>query len=295
VYYIFGYGVLNASVKSNPKRSIVYKNLCNRFIPSENIYIDLLENEKSERKDLHKIYARAEEIRNDDKDAFIMILILNRHTLGSTESFKKLWKKIVIEKKLNLLIVDDTQESGCDYYSSTDFSLIRKSENEIKEILKTLQKAKFERVSDKTGRKAATITDRFVTAYWAFQEFKVTPEEAIEYANVSKTTFYSLCKKYEASENYESDLQKHWDVVADLPRRGSVPSEMVKVIFDVESRGIDIEEALKSHKIEIPVIDYERYFKAYNTKRKTKVYEEALYIPDYFKTINPYKDNAVVN
>ncbi|PEU33225.1 DNA recombinase, partial [Bacillus pseudomycoides] len=47
------------------------------------------------------------------------------------------------------------------------------------------------------GRPKTEITDEFITAYNAWKTGAISAVEAMKQANLSKTTFYRLVKKYE--------------------------------------------------------------------------------------------------
>lgn len=285
---VYGYGYLNKSTKSvaTINRSSLYRNLKGRFIPAENIYIDLLLNEKDERIELNQLLNRM--------SCSDTLLILNKHALGDTPQFKRWWREIVIKRGLKLLIVDDQAESGVDFYSSTDFSLERKSDEEIREIEESLKHARFERLTQGRGRRFVEIGELFKDAYWAFQEFKVTPEEACQYANISRASFYNISKRYEQSEDYPKELSEHFDMVKDLPKRGTLPKGIERVIFEVEhKKNIEktsdaIREACQKYGVEIADKDYIRYREALSPRISPKMLEKERHVDNYFAKLNKF-------
>lgn len=274
---IYGYGYVTKSTQ-NILRSTAYKSLRARFIPKENIYIDVLSSDDSRAK-LKELIARAN---NGDT-----IVILNRRTLGNTNEFRKWWNELTFGyKKINLLIIDDDLPDGVDYYSTTNFSFQRYDDKAIKERWEKLQKDTFERTTSKVGRKVAKINDVFLDAYWAYQAFYITIEEAYAYAGISKQTFYTLCKTYEVTHEYKEALLSHCEL-HEYPKRGGITTEVEKLLFAVEHRGMSIREACKE--LDIPELlpeEYHRYFLAKVGGRKVQFdMEKQHHINNYFQSM----------
>lgn len=271
---VYGYGYVN-SRKTNITRSSAYQSLKGKFIPKENIYIEIIENGSKEKPVLKMLLKK---MSKED-----VIVILNKRTLGETPDFKKWWEEIVIRRELNLLIVDDMSETKTDEYSTTDYSFIRKSDIEIAELKEKLKTAKFERTTTELGRKKAVITPLFVESYWAFQCFKVTPEEAYQHAGVSKPTFYKLCREYEQSSDYKTEYQQYASALKDLPKRGGLNKKQIYLLMKVEQQGLTFEQACKELDLKISPEEYPRYWLAHKVGRRTQSYEAANYQPNYFQ------------
>lgn len=272
---IYGYGYVTKPTQ-NILRSTVYKSLRGRFIPQENIYIDVLLSDDSRAK-LKELIGRAH---TGDT-----IVILNRRTLGNTNEFRKWWQELTFGyPKINLLIINDDEPDGADYYSTTNFSFRRYSEKEIAQRWERLQNDTFERKTNKVGRKVARINDVFLEAYWAFQSFFITSEEAYEHAGVSKQTFYTLCKAYEATEEYKEVLLAHTELY-EYPKRGGITTNIEKLLFAVEQRGMKLEEACKELGLsEMLPEEYHRYLLAKVGGRKIQFeMEKTHHIENYFK------------
>lgn len=271
---IYGYGYVTKPTR-HLTRSTAYKALRGRFILQENIYIDVLESRDS-KEQLKKLLGLAHE--GDT------IVIMNRRTLGTTNEFRHWWEKITFEYKLNLLIIDDNAENGADYYSTTDFSFNRYEESAIQERWEKLQTAIFERQTNRVGRKSAELTDKFIATYWAYQSFFVTVEEAYQNLGVSKQTFYTMCKKYEATKEYKEKLLQHSELF-EYPRRGGIPSDVERLFLAVEQKRMRLHEACKELGIaELLPEEYHRYLLAKVGGRKVQFQmEDDHHIEDYFK------------
>lgn len=270
---IYGYGCYPVGSK-NPYRSTIYKVLRGQFLPKENIILDVM----GDRSNLNELVNRC-----DREDA---IVIINRRTFGGTTEFRRLWQEVVINRKINLLIVDENSESRIDYYSSCDYSFVRFPSDVINEKWERLQKDVFEgRTNTKAGRKSAIITSRFVEVYWYYQHFYVKVDEAYANLGVSKSTFYNLCKEYEETEEYVEELNNHPEL-HNLPKRGGVTKEIELLLLYVERMGRSISEACESIGIrELTQIEYNRYKLAKAGGRKEQFrLEEELHQDDYLKT-----------
>jgi DNA invertase Pin-like site-specific DNA recombinase len=60
--------------------------------------------------------------------------------------------------------------------------------------------AEAKKVGKHLGRPKATYTDKFMEAYNQWRTGNITAVKAIEIANMSKSTFYRLVKKYEEAK-----------------------------------------------------------------------------------------------
>lgn len=271
---VYGYGYVTKPTK-NLLRSTVYKALRGRFILQENIYIDVLESMDS-RQQLKELILIA---REGDT-----IVILNRRTLGNTSEFRQWWYEFAYGyKRINLLIINDDEKSGVDYYSTTDFSFNCYSEEQIAERWEHLQKDTFERTTNKVGRRTAKINATFLEAYWAFQAFLITSEEAYEHAGLSKQTFYTLCKSYETTAEYKQELRNHPELF-ELPKRGGITADIERLLLAVEQRKMDLETACRE--LELPMLtqeEYKRYLLAKLGGRKIQFeMEKVHHVEHYF-------------
>jgi len=273
---VYGYGYVN-SKKTVISRSTIYQTLRGRFIPTENIIMEIIENGSREKPRLVKLL---DKMLPED-----VLVIANKRTLGETPDFRKWWKEIVLNRNLNLLIIDDMSENGTDEYSSTDFSFIRKSDSEIERIRKKLETAKFEKVTKELGRKNARVSFLFIESYWAFQCFKVTPEEAYQHAGVSKPTFYKLCREYEQSSEYYEEFKKYASILENLPKRGGLNKEQTYLLMKVEQQKIPLDQACEEIGLKISSEDYRRYVLAHEVGRRTQKYEKDNYDPNYFQKL----------
>ncbi len=274
---VYGYGYVTKLTK-NISRSTIYKSLRGRFIWHENIYIDILESDNS-RKELN--FLLSEKATTNDT-----IVIMNKRTLGTTSEFRQWWYRIY-EQGINLLIINDTEDNGVDYYSTTDFSFERYNEDAIQERWSKLQTAVFERQTKQIGRKTIELTEKFITTYWAYQSFFVTVDEAYQNLGVSKQTFYTMCKKYEQTTDYKEALLIHTELF-EYPRRGGVDKELERLFIAVEQRGLSLEDACKELNI-MPMLpeEYHRHLLAKQGGRKIQFQMEAKHHrEDYFKKNN---------
>lgn len=272
---VYGYGYVTKPTR-HLTRSTVYKALRGRFIPQENIRLDVLESEDG-RKQLKKLLRLA---RVGDT-----IVIMNRRTLGPTKEFRYWWHEITFIYSLNLLIIDDNAEKGVDYYSTTDFSFNRYEDWEIRERWEKLQNDIFERQTNKVGRKSAELTDKFIETYWAYQSFFVTVEEAHQNLGVSRQTFYTMCKKYELTDQYKKELMQHSELF-DYPRRGGITSDMERLFLAVEQKHMDLHEACKELGIaDLLPEEYRRYLLAKMGGRSVQFQmEEEHHVDGYFNS-----------
>lgn len=271
---IYGYGYVTKPTQ-NITRSTAYKALRGRFILQENIFIDVLESVDN-KEQLNRLLTVSH---YGDT-----IVIMNRRTLGNTKEFRHWWYEIVFTHNLNLLIIDDNSTDGVDYYSTTDFSFSRYDDTAINERWEKLQTDVFERQSNKVGRKSVELTEKFIDTYWAYQSFFVTVDEAYQNIGVSKQTFYTMCKSYEATEQYKEALLEHNELF-DYPRRGGISSDVERLFLAVQQKQMPLNEACKE--LDIPDLlpeEYQRYLLAKTGGRKIQFQmEEEHHIPNYFK------------
>ena len=271
---VYGYAYVTKQT-TNILRSTVYKSLRGKFIPQENIRVDVLESLDGRNVLKTLIYEEAQA--NDT------ILILNKYTLGNTVEFRKWWQEIR-SAGVNLLIVDEEAPNGVDYYSTTDYSLERYAEEQITERWEKLQTEVFERTTQKVGRKSAILTNAFKEAYWAFQAFAVSADEAYSHAGVSKPTFYMLCKEYETTDEYKETLLSKKELL-EYPKRGGLGKEMDKLFFAVEQQRKTLSEACEE--LEIATMlpeEYHRCLLAKQGGRKIQFdMEKEHYTANYFE------------
>lgn len=271
---IYGYGYITKP-SHNLTRSTAYKALRGRFILQENIFIDVLES-KDNKEQLKCLLGRAH---HGDT-----IVIMNKRTLGTTKEFRQWWYEITYTCKLNLLIVDDNAPNNVHYYSTTDFSFNRYDDKAISERWERLQTDVFERQTNKVGRKSTEITDKFIDTYWAYQSFYVSVDDAFQNLGISKQTFYTMCKTYEATDQYKQALLQHIELF-EYPRRGGITSDIERLFLAVEQKQMDLQDAC--NELEIPVLlpeEYHRYLLAKVQGRKVQFQMEAQHhIEDYFK------------
>lgn len=268
---IFGYGCYPVGAK-DPYRSTVYKALRGQFLPKENIVLDCM----GDRTNLMGLISTCA---SDDA-----IVIINRRTFGITTEFRKLWEEIVLNRKINLLIVDENSDTRVDFYSSCDYGFVRLPDEEIAAKWNQLQNDTFERQTNKVGRKNAAITARFKEVYWYYQSFYIKVDEAYTNLGISKPTFYALSKEYELTEEYKEELHKRTDL-HNLPKRGGLTKEIDMLLMSVERMGMSIADACQAVGIpELTEIEYVRYKLAKEGGRKEQFrLEDELHKEDYLK------------
>lgn len=275
MHEIYGYGYVTKETQ-NITRSTIYKALRGRFILQDNIFIDVLQSN-----DKRKQFRRLLEVANESDT----IVIMHKRTLGSTKEFRSWWYELTFNRKINLLIVDDNDKKGVDYYSTVDFSFNRFPDDIIVEKWEKLQTDTFERKTRKVGRKSAEISTKFINTYWAYQSFFISVDEAYQHLAVSKQTFYTLCKHYELTEAYKEELASRKEL-HDYPKRGGLNENIERLLQAVEQRKIPLDEAC----IELDIArllpeEYHRYLLAKLGGRKIQFeYEAKHHINDYFKT-----------
>jgi DNA invertase Pin-like site-specific DNA recombinase len=137
--------------------------------------------------------------------------ILYIHSLDrfgrNKEAILQEWKEITKDIQAHIVVLDmpllDTtkyQDSLGSFITDLVLQILSWLAQEERERTKKRQRegiAEAKRVGKHLGRPKATYTDEFMEAYNQWRAGNITAVKAIEVANMSKSTFYRLVKKYE--------------------------------------------------------------------------------------------------
>lgn len=240
-----------AEWRKNTKVAEEFKKLCDLFLPSDCVQIDVIGGTYRRR---HQFEKCLKEMGFGDSIVITSLSSLGLNNKELLHNYKRIY-----EKKIGLLLPDYTQKSGLSRYSTTDYSFspISISSEEFEFLCFELSS---EDIKSNRGRKKVELSDEFKDIYWLYERYAIDPITACKnkYFDISKNTFRKLADKYEESDDYNEALEyyeKEWKI-SGLPKRHGVIDEItVELIRDVAERGISFETAsitrgLKIHKLQ---------------------------------------------
>lgn len=231
------------------------KKLRDLFLPEDVIVIDVIGGSYRRRHHLEKC------LKTMSYGDSIVISSLSSLGLNSEELLKN-YKKI-FRAGIGLLLPDYTLESCISPLSTTDFAFspISISEAEFEEKCQIISSIK---IRSNRGRKMLKITEEFKEIYWYYEKYSIDPVTACKnkYYDISKNTFRKLCDEYEASDEYNADLEYQDKLyeISRLPKRHGVINQQIEsVIHDVSVRRIPFIDACATHGITFSETQYKRY------------------------------------
>lgn len=239
------------------------KKLRDLFLPEDCILIDVIGGSYRRRHHLEEC------LKNMSYGDSIVIASINSLGLNSEEllnNYKKIFKA-----RIGLLLPDYTLESCISPFSTTDFSFspISISEAEFEEKCQIISSIK---IRSNRGRKMLKITEEFKEVYWLYERYLIDPITACKnkYFNISKNTFRKLCDEYEASDEYNVDIEYHDKLyeISRLPKRhGVITPQLENVIHDVSVRRSSLDDACHVHGITLSETQYKRYMLKFYCKK----------------------------
>lgn len=252
------------------------KKLKDLFLPESSIVIDVIGGSYRRR---HHLEECLKNMGYGDS-----IVIANISSLGlNSEELLKNYKKI-FKARIGLLLPDYTLESCISPLSTTDFAFspISISEAEFEEKCQIISSIK---IRSNRGRKMLKITEEFKEVYWLYERYLIDPVTACKnkYFSISKNTFRKLCDEYEASGEYNDDLeyQDKTHQVSRLPKRhGVINDTMENLILDVVVGRRTFENACDIYGIQLSEIQHIRYNLKYYAK-KAGVLKVTFQLRDY--------------
>lgn len=265
---MYGYGCITTGktkkqIETNIENTKAYKSLQTQFqemfFDTDNLIVDVLNGNNPKRKKLMELLDTMEQ---DD-----ILVLVDLNATGKNSKEVAYFYKMVIDRRINLLIPDKTnEETGLNKYSTCDFAGDRvHSTQELMVLYEELQSVP---IKDNRGKFSAPMTQEFVDAYWRYENFFTKEETAFEEAGgVSKTVFYKWAKEYELNKhplfNYGFAQQEQEELygISGKPKRHGKRHEMFdELVHLVDVQGIELIPACEQLGIpKMTVIDYKRY------------------------------------
>lgn len=231
------------------KKTRVFKQLQNLFIPDENIIIDVLTLR-------HTTQDKLQELLNNLAPGDCIVIPDISSLAKDIESIAKYYEEIY-NKGIGLCIPDKKRADGVSALSTTDFSFDYRGcpEEDFKEKYNKLLKSKT--LSSNTGRPKGQITQEFIECYWYYENYFISEEEAYDNAliKVSKVGFHNIANEYERTPEYahaEEEQERLYGISSKPKRNGKVPDYFKDLHSLVVNSGMSISEAC--HKLGQPVI-----------------------------------------
>lgn len=249
--------------RKNTKVADEIRKLTDLFLPADCVKIDVVGGSYRRRHYLEKF------LRTMSYGDSIVISSLSSLGLNNEELVENYIK--IYEKGVGLLLPDYSQKDGLSKYSTTDyaFSPISISEEEFKFLCSELSMTE---IKSNRGRKMIGLSDDFKEIYWLYERYLIDPITAIKnkYYSISKNTFRKLADEYEASDEYNNDLeyQEKEFQVSGLPKRhGVIDADVTELIKDVGEHHITFEVACNNYDVTINKIQFHRLLLKYYCKK----------------------------
>lgn len=243
-----------AEWRKNTKVAEEFKKLCDLFLPSDCVQIDVIGGTYRCR---HQFEKCLKEMGFGDSIVITSLSSLGLNNKELLHNYKRIY-----EKRIGLLLPDYTQKSGLSRYSTTNYSFspISISSEEFEFLCFELSS---EDIKSNRGRKKVELSDEFKDIYWLYERYVIDPITACKnmFYNISKNTFRRLAEQYEASDEYNVALeyQEKLHNISRLPKRfGVINSTMEAVIYDVSILGVSFNDACKTHGVSISEIQFQR-------------------------------------
>lgn len=288
---VFGYGCivdpnLRAKGENTIKNSKIYdrilREIRERFIPEENIFIDIITGSYRKRKYLIEIVDTFRNGSNWYNSPCGTIYIPTIAELGTTNREISKNYTMLCDNNIGILVGDNDALCTVNY----GFEYCKSSE-EISDIINSLYSVK---IPNKQGRKALprVITLEFKETYWMYENYFLS--EAITLDNpvsghIPKKKFYELSKIYEASEYYskdeENEINKNPELLEKPKRHGVLPKDFEALMELYEQNG-DIKQSCTL--LNIPPMSkntFTRYLHKYYKGRKGMRAASAKYGQEY--------------
>lgn len=265
---MYGYGCITTGktkkeIETNIESTKAYRALQTQFqemfFDPENLIVDVLNGNNPRRRKLIDLI--------DGLEADDILVLVDLNATGKDGKEVADFYKLVIEREINLLIPDKSNEiTGLNKYSTCDFAGKKiHSKQELMVLYRELQTVP---IKDNRGKFSAPVTQEFVDAYWKYENYFIKEETAFsEAGNVSKTVFYKWAKEYERNThplfNY-SEAQQEQDVLNGISfkpkRHGKRHERFDELVELVDIKGQDLISACEQLGIpRMTDIDYKRY------------------------------------
>ncbi|MBQ1171955.1 MAG: hypothetical protein IIX48_05075 [Lachnospiraceae bacterium] len=279
---MYGYGCITTGktkkeIETRIESTKAYKSLQTQFqemfFDTENLIVDVLNGNNPKRRKLEELLNTMEE------DDILVLVDLNATGKNSTEVAE--FYKTVIDRRINLLIPDKTnEETGLNKYSTCDFGGY--SVHSTQELMMLYEELQSVPIKDNRGKFSAPMTQEFVDAYWRYENFFTKEDTAFEEAGgVSKTVFYKWAKEYELNNHplfnygFAQLEQEELYGISRKPKRHGKRHEMFdELVHLVDVQGVEL--LLACEQLGIPRmtdIDYKRY----KLKTGRKALSQALF------------------
>lgn len=238
------------------KKTRIYKQLKNLFLPDENIVIDVLTLRHTTQDNLQRLLSSL-----SPGDCIVIPSI--ESLAQDIKSIVRFYEEIY-DKGIGLCIPDKKRTDGVSVLSTTDFSFDYHGCPE-EEFKKKYDKLLKKVLSSNTGRPKGQITQEFIECYWYYENYFISEEEAYDNAliKVSKVGFHNIANEYERTPEYahaEEEQERLYGISSKPKRNGKVPDYFKDLHSFVVNSGMSISEAC--HKLGQPImseITYRRF------------------------------------
>lgn len=269
---MYGYGCIVCKKEKTPERPMEFVRLREMFLPEDNIIIEVVNNPNGERPILTDLIERCRKFED-------IIVIRDLKTLGTKRKITY-WYEKIFNSGVGILIPDYDQENKLSEFSTVgwDGNFIVSS-NEYRVLLDKLRELKYSNEKEGKGRLKKTVDAKFISVYWAWQNYYIDTNKAIILSGLSRQSFYNLAKQYEETDDYNDELQKQPQDFGIKPKRGTLPDCFRNICFKVENLNIPLNEVCD----DINMIDYQRMKTAYLNGKKGMAEAQKKYLQEDFK------------
>lgn len=160
------------------------------------------------------------------------IVITSLNAFGDCANIQKYYR-IFRKKKIGVLFIDYTRESGLSEYSTCDFSfkpLSRAQRDRAYDLVANLTE---DDIKDNRGQDGKEFNDAFYTAYWLYELFLIPEQVAAAMAGFSKNGFHIKADEYEQTYKYKQELENmdRLHNISHIPKRNRpVPKNFEKLV-----------------------------------------------------------------
>lgn len=241
------------------------------------VQIDLVTGAKSNQ------YFKLNKIIEQSKPNDTYIVITSLNALGDCSNIQKYYK-IFRKKKIGVLYIDYTRDSGLSEYSTCGFDfnfLDRPLEDRAYDLVFRLTN---DDIKDNRGKSSSEFTLAFRTAYWLYELYRVSEKTAVAMSGFSKNGFHIKANEYEQTFKYKQELEKMdtlYHISQYAKRNRPIPADFDKLIHWYEKKQ-NLEVACIHCKIPmIFPLDFKRMMLKYEGGKKElarcmKFYDEEL-------------------
>lgn len=174
----------------------------------------------------------------------IVILINSINAFGNSESIKRYYEEFR-KYKIKILLIDYTRECGLSEYSTCNFGLKFRPQNELNRAYDLIEQLTDDDVPDNRGRKASEYSKAFRVAFWLYELFKIPEKIAVSMSGYSKNGFHMKADNYEQTVTYMRELkimETNFQITKYIKRNRPVPENFDKLIHWEEKKKTEIQQ-----------------------------------------------------